>query len=180
MDTQELYTVPPARTLAMSAGHLTVTVSAELGRLLVANKGDRRRAVTAGFTELVTRKTLQAAEAKELAAIMEMFFKAPDGRDPKLAERASSYFHVLSLEPSSSPTALAIASVISSLTAPGKTDPTSPKTAVAPRAASKGDVLFGGVGAVIGAGIGAGFGGPIGAGIGAVVGAAVGVCIERS
>jgi hypothetical protein len=173
MDTQE----QSVRSSAMSAGHLTLAVSAELGRLLVANRGDRRKALAAGFAELATRKTLHAKEATELAAIMEMFSKVPDGQDPKLAQRASTYFHELILDPGSSPAALAIASVVSSLTSPTKvTGAGSAK----PAAVSKGDAFAAGVGAVIGAGIGVGFGGPIGAGIGAVVGAAVGVCIERS
>ena len=107
MDTQE------QRSLAISAGHLTLAVRAELGRVLVANGGDRRKALAAGFTELATRKALQTKEATELAAIMEMFFDAPNGNDPKLAQRARTYFNMLTLDPSSSCTALAIASVIS-------------------------------------------------------------------
>jgi hypothetical protein len=170
MDTQE----QQARWLATSAGHLTHAVRAELGRLLVKNGGDRRKALAAGFAELATRKTLHATEAKELAAIMEMFFNAPDGQDPKLAERASTYFNVLTLDAGSSPAALAIASVISSFTS--STKGTGSRHA---HAVSTGDAVFGGFGAVVGAGIGFGFGGPIGAGIGAVVGAAVGVCIEE-
>jgi len=55
-----------------------------------------------------------------MAVIMEMFFNAPDGQDPKLAQRASTYFQVLILNPDCSPAALAIASVISSLTSPTK------------------------------------------------------------
>jgi hypothetical protein len=172
MDTQE----QSIRSSAMNAGHLTLAVSAELGRLMVASRGNRNKAVGAGLTELANRKTLQAKEATELAAIMEMFSKAPDGQDPKLAQRASTYFHDLTLDPGSSPAALAIASVISSLTSPTKVTGAG---SVKPAAVSKGDVFSAGVGAVIGAGIGVGFGGPIGAGIGAVVGAAVGVCIER-
>ena len=166
------------RSLAMSAGPLTLAVSAKLGRLLVANRGDRRKALAAGFAEMTTRKTLHAKESAELATIMEMFFNAPDGQDPVLAQRASTYFHALILDPGSSPAALAIASVISSLTSRTKAagDGT-PQTAAA---VSKGDAVFGGFGAVVGAGIGFGFGGPIGAGIGAVVGAAVGVCIKES
>jgi hypothetical protein len=73
--------------------------------------------------------------------------------------------------------ALAIASVISSLTSPSKAAGTgNPQAAAASRAA---DAAFGGFGAVVGAGIGWGIGGPIGAGIGAVVGGAVGVCISE-
>lgn len=165
------------RSFALSAGQITRAVSSELGRLLVANGGDRRKAVAAGFAELATRKHLQAKEATELADTMEMLFNAPDGQDPKLSQRASAYFHALILDPSSSPAALAIASVINSLTVPTKAASAgSPQAA----AATKADALFGGFGAVIGAGIGAGFGGPLGAGIGAVVGAAVGVCLERN
>ena len=161
----------------MSAGHLTLAVSAELGRLLVANGGDRRKAMAAGFTELTTRKTIHAKEATELAAIMEMFFNSPDGQDSKLAKRASTYFHALILDAGSSPAALAIASVITSLTSPTKApDAGNPQKATA---VSGGDAINGGFGAVVGAGIGFGFGGPIGAGIGAAVGAAVGVCIGR-
>jgi hypothetical protein len=104
------------------------------------------------------------------------FFYAPIGHDSKLAQRASTYFNELTLDPGSSSTALAIASVITSLT--------SPKAVGADRqhraAVSSGDLVYGGFGAVVGAGIGFGIGGPIGAGVGAVVGAAVGVCIERS
>lgn len=169
------------RSSAINAGHITVTVSAELGRLLVANRGNRRKAVAAGIAELATRKTLQAKEATELAAIMEMFFDSPDGQDPKLAQRASAYFHKLTLDSGSSVAALAIASVISSLTsAPRAAGGGGQQKAAAPRASAGGDALFGGVGAVIGAGIGFGFGGPIGAGIGAAVGGAVGVCINES
>jgi hypothetical protein len=162
----------------MSAGHITSSVSAELGRLLAANGGDRRKALAAGFAELTTRKTIHAKEATELAAIMEMFFEAPDGQDSKLAKRASAYFHALVLDAGSSPAALAVASVITSLTAPTKAADAGGTLKAA--AVSKGDAVFGGFGAVVGAGIGFGFGGPIGAGIGAAVGAAVGVCVERS
>jgi hypothetical protein len=107
---------------------------------------------------------------------MEMFFAAPDGHDPKLAHRASTYFQALSVDFDSSPAALAIASVISSLTSPSKAAGTGNPQAAASRA---GDAAFGGFGAVVGAGIGWGIGGPIGAGIGAVVGGAVGVCISE-
>ena len=105
-----------------------------------------------------------------------MFFAAPDGHDPKLAHRASTYFQALSVDFDSSPAALAIASVISSLTSPSKAAGTGNPQAAASRA---GDAAFGGFGAVVGAGIGWGIGGPIGAGIGAVVGGAVGVCISE-
>ena len=174
MDMQE----QPTRLSAMSAGPLALAVSAELGRLMVANRGDRRKALAAGFAEMATRKTLHAKEATELAKIMEMFYDAPDGQDPKLAERASAYFQALILDPASSPAAVAIASVITSLTSPTKTAGAGSLKKAA--AAKAGDGLYGGVGAVIGAGIGFGFGGPIGASIGAVVGAAVGICINES
>jgi len=167
----EQETVSTPRSLAISAGHLTVAYSAELGRLLVANRGDRRKALAAGFTELTNRKALQPEEATELAAIMEMFFDAPDGKDPKLASRASAYFNKLSLHAGSSPTALAIASVVTSLTSGAGGEG---RTAI-----STGDVVFGGFGAAVGAAIGGAIGGPIGAGIGAVAGAAVGECIGR-
>jgi len=166
------------RGLAMSAGHVTVAMRAELGRLLAASRGDGRKALAAGLTELHNRKILHAKEATELAAIMEMFFDAPDGQDPKLAKRASTYFHTLSLDFDSSPAALAIASVISSLTAP-KAAGAGGGTHVAAAASRGGDAAFGGFGAVVGAGIGWGIGGPIGAGVGAGVGAAVGVCISE-
>jgi hypothetical protein len=165
------------RGLAMSAGHVTVAMRAELGRLLAASRGDKRKALAAGLAELHNRKILHAKEATELAAIMEMFFDAPDGQDPKLAKRASTYFHTLSLDFDSSPAALAIASVISSLTAP-KAAGAGGGTHVAAAASRAGDAAFGGFGAVVGAGIGWGIG-PIGAGVGAVVGAAVGVCISE-
>ena len=109
---------------------------------------------------------------------MEMFFNTPDGQDSKLAKRASTYFHALILDGGSSPAALAIASVITSLTSPTRAPGAG--TSVKAAAISTGDAVSGGFGAVVGAGIGFGFGGPIGAGIGAVVGAAVGVCIEPS
>lgn len=166
------------RSLAISAGHLTLAVSEELGRLLIANGGDRRKALAAGFSELTKRKTLHANEAVELAAIMEMFWDTPSGQDPKLAKRASTYFHALILDAGSTPAALAIASVITSLTSPAKA-PDPGKLQQKASVTGK-DGVYGGFGAVIGAGIGFGIGGPIGAGIGAAVGAAVGVCIERS
>ncbi len=161
----------------MSAGHVTVAMRAELGRLLAASRGDKRKALAAGLAELHNRKIVHAKEATELAAIMEMFFDAPDGQDPKLAKRASTYFHTLSLDFDSTPAALAIASVISSLTAPKAAG--AGGTHVAAAASRGGDAVFGGFGAVVGAGIGWGIGGPIGAGVGAVVGAAVGVCISE-
>jgi hypothetical protein len=139
--------------------------------------GTNERALAAGLNELHTRKILHAKEATELAAIMEMFFDAPNGHDSKLAHRASTYFQALSVDFDSSPAALAIASVISSLASPSKAAATSnPQAAAASRG---GDAVFGGFGAVVGAGIGWGIGGPIGAGIGAVVGGAVGVCISE-
>ena len=126
----------------MSAGHLTVAMRAELGRLLAASRGDKRKALAAGLSELHNRKILHAKEATELAAIMEMFFAAPDGHDPKLAHRASTYFQALSVDFDSSPAALAIASVITSLTSPSKAAGTgNPRAAAASRA---GDAVFGG------------------------------------
>jgi mannitol-1-phosphate/altronate dehydrogenase len=145
MDNQELQ----SRWLAISAGQISTAVSAELGQLLLASRGDRRKAVAAGLNEMATRKILHAKEATEVSAIMEL----------------------------SSPAALAIVSVIKSLTSQTKASAAVSQPPAA--AATKGDALFGGVGAVIGAGLGAGFG-PIGIGIGAAVGAAVGVCIGRS
>jgi hypothetical protein len=171
MDNQE----QQSRWLAISAGQISTAVSAELGQLLVASRGDRRKAVTAGLNEMATRKILQAKEATEVSAIMEMFFDAPNGQDAKLSHRANTYLQTLFVDPGSSPAALAIVSVVKSLTSQTKASAAVSKPTAA--AVTKGDVLFGGVGAVIGAGIGAGFG-PIG--IGAAVGAAVGVCIERS
>jgi hypothetical protein len=147
MDTQDHL----GRGVAMSAGHLTVAMRVELGRLLAASRGDKRKALAAGLSELHTRKILHAKEATELAAIMEMFFAAPDGHDPKLAHRASTYFQALSVDFDSSPAALAIASVISSLTSPSKAAGTGNPQAAASRA---GDAAFGGFGAVVGAGIG--------------------------
>ena len=174
MDTQDHL----GRGVAMSAGHLTLAMRAELGRLLAASRGDKRKALAAGLSELHTRKILHANEATELAAIMEMFFDAPSGQDTKLAHRASTYFQALSVDFDSSPAALAIASVISSLTSPSKA--AGGGTPHVAAAASRGqDAAYGGFGAVIGAGIGWGIGGPIGAGIGAVVGGAVGVCISE-
>lgn len=174
MDTQDHL----GRGLAIGAGHLTVAMRAELGRLLAASRGDKRKALAAGLSELHTRKIVHAKEATELAAIMEMFFDAPDGHDSKLAHRASTYFQALSVDFDSSPAALAIASVISSLTSPSRAGGTgTPHVAAA--ASRAGDAAFGGFGAVVGAGIGWGIGGPIGAGVGAVVGAAVGVCISE-
>jgi hypothetical protein len=93
MDTQDHL----GRGVAMSAGHLTVAMRAELGRLLAASRGDKRKALAAGLSELHTRKILHAKEATELAAIMEMFFDAPDGHDSKLAHRASTYFQATSI-----------------------------------------------------------------------------------
>jgi hypothetical protein len=165
-----------ARTAALSAGDVSLAVRAELTRMLAASGGDRRKATAAGFDELVKRNALSGAEAAELAPIMDLLFDTPDGTDPKLAERVRAYYRMLALDPSSSPAALAIASVINSLLRPSAASGGGPTA----QAVSKGDALFGGFGAVVGAGIGAGFGGPIGAGIGAVVGAAVGVCIEES
>jgi hypothetical protein len=140
MDTQDHL----GRGVAMSAGHLTVAMRVELGRLLAASRGDKRKALAAGLSELHTRKILHAKEATELAAIMEMFFAAPDGHDPKLAHRASTYFQALSVDFDSSPAALAIASVISSLTSPSKAAGTGNPQAAASRA---GDAAFGGFGA---------------------------------
>ena len=67
MDTQDHL----GRGVAMSAGHLTVAMRVELGRLLAASRGDKRKALAAGLSELHTRKILHAKEATELAAIME-------------------------------------------------------------------------------------------------------------
>jgi len=165
-----------ARTTAMSAGDLSLAVRTELGRLLAAGDGDRRKAVPAGLDELVGRKALTKAEAADLGRIMDRLFDVPDGSDPQLAQEIRTYYRALTLDPASSPVALAVASVLNSLVRPG----TAGNGGLRRQAVSTGDAVFGGTGALIGAGIGWGFGGPVGAGVGAVVGAAVGVCIERS
>ena len=53
MDTQDHL----GRGVAMSAGHLTVAMRAELGRLLAASRGDKRKALAAGLSELHTAKS---------------------------------------------------------------------------------------------------------------------------
>lgn len=128
-----------------------------------------------GFDVLVQRSALSQAEAGELAPIVDMLFDAPNG-NPDIAQRVRAFYRKAALDPNSTSTALAIASVINSLVGSGA----APRGETIAPALSSGDGLFGGTGAVIGAGIGFGFGGPLGAGVGAVVGAAVGVCIERS
>jgi hypothetical protein len=164
-----------ARATAISAGDVSVAVRAELTRLLAANDGDRRKAVPSGFGRLVEQNALSKSEAAELAAIIDRLFDVPDGTDPKLAQQARACYRTLILDPGASPAALAIASVVNSLLSPSSPNGGELKM----QAASQGNALFGGFGALVGAGIGAGFGGPIGAGIGAVVGAAVGVCIQK-
>ncbi|GEJ55549.1 hypothetical protein [Anaeromyxobacter diazotrophicus] len=163
-----------ARASAIGAGDVSLAVRGELTRLLAESAGDRKKAVHAGLSALVAREAITGGEAKELAAIFDRLFAAPDGSDPELAKRVRSYYRALVLDQASSPAALAVASVLNAGPAPG--------AAGQPRASavSKGDALYGGFGALVGAGIGAGFGGPIGAGIGAAVGAAVGVCIAES
>jgi hypothetical protein len=165
-----------ARTTAMSAGDMSLAVRAELGRLLTAGGGDRRKALPAGLDELVGRNALTKAEATELGRIVDRLFDVPDGSDPQLAQEIRTYYRALTLDPASSPAALAVASVVNSLVGPRAAS----GGELSARAISTGDVGFGAVGALVGAGIGWGFGGPVGAGIGAVVGAAVGVCIEKS
>jgi|HubBroStandDraft_5_1064220.scaffolds.fasta_scaffold637498_1 hypothetical protein len=163
-----------ARSVATSAGDVTIAVRAELSRLLAAHDGNRRKAVPAGLEELVKRKAVSRAEASELAAIIDSFFDAPSGIDTKLAERVRAYHSQLVLDPESSPTALAIVSVVNTLVTPSSSAGGAP----ARLALSKGDAVFGGFGALVGAGIGSAFG-PLGAGIGAAVGAAVGLCVEK-
>lgn len=165
-----------ARTAALSAGDMSLAVRAELGRLLSAGGGDRRKALPAGLDELVRRDALTKAEAAELGRIMDRLFDAPDGSNPQLAQEIRTYYRALTLDPASSPTALAVTSVLNSLIRP-RVPGDGERSALA---ISTGDLGFGGVGALVGAGIGWGFGGPVGAGVGAVVGAAVGVCIEKS
>jgi hypothetical protein len=163
-----------ARASAICAGDLSLAVRAELTRLMAANGGDRRKALPAGFDQLVERNVLSRPDATDLAAIVDALFDASAGPDTPLAQQVRRYYRTLTLDTGSSPAALAIASVLNSLLSPSIANGNEPL-----RQAVSRDIAGGAVGAVVGAGIGAGFGGPIGAGVGAVVGAAVGVCIAE-
>ncbi|HEY2632407.1 MAG TPA: hypothetical protein VGI26_08530 [Solirubrobacteraceae bacterium] len=170
-------TLSLARSAAIGAGDMSLAVRGELTRILATNGNNRRKALRAGFEELLQREALSRAEMTELSAIVDQIFEEPQGPHPKTAERLRACYRKLILDSSSSPAALAIASVVNSLLNSSIAKNDEPKEAVA--SSREGDVLFGSFGAVVGAGIGWGIGGPIGAGVGAVVGAAVGVCIEE-
>lgn len=169
-----------ARTSAISAGDLSQVLRMELARLLAAAAGDRRKALPLGLANLVERQALTRAEATDLGGVVDLLFDSAGITDTSTERRVRTYYRKLLLDPASSPTALAIMSVITSFYTHSAMTNRSTETPDAAAAVDAGDVIFGGFGAVVGAGLGFGFGGPIGAGIGAVVGAAVGVCIENS
>jgi hypothetical protein len=163
-----------ARAAAISAGDVGLAVRGEISQLMAKQVGDRQKAIQSGLAELVRRGALTSGESKELGSIYDLIFAKPSEGHAVLAKRVRSFYRALIMNEASSPTALAVASVLNSFMPAGAAGGESARAAV-----STGNVVFGGTGALIGAGIGVGFGGPIGAGLGALVGAAVGVCIDE-
>src|SRR3954447_24935465 len=115
------------RASAISAGDFGSALRAELALLLKAGDGGRRKALPLALAQLVERGGLTKTEATELGALVDLLFDSPDATDTSMARRVSAYYRKLVLDPSLSPIALAVVSVINSFYAPQPANSGSPQ-----------------------------------------------------
>ena len=95
MDTQDHL----GRGVAMSAGHLTVAMRVELGRLLAASRGDKREAPAAGFLNCIPAKSSTPRRRPNWQRSWRCSSpRRTDTSTWKLAHRASTYFQALSVD----------------------------------------------------------------------------------
>jgi hypothetical protein len=164
-----------ARTLAVSAGDHRVAVMREVHRSLA--EGDQLQAANAGIDRLVRARLITDQDRESIEQICGHVFASQKGDSP--SEVAFAHVRVIYdrmlLDTSSSPVALAIASIASSGSTPAiPDDPDRPDPVV--RAMGRSDQVDMGIvgGAVSGAVVGGLLGGPGGAIVGGVIGGIAG------
>jgi hypothetical protein len=168
-----------ARTIAISAGDLSVAVRKEVIRIMESNKNNVLQSVKDGLQELLERELIDAKELEALQEVCELVFKAIRGK----IEGEDAFFSIKKIYTSmlfnqnSSPAALAIASVSSSAFDFEKSN--SVKVTITPGNAGSGAVIGGIIGGIVGGIVGGGFGAGIGAAIGGAAGAAIGWCNDK-
>jgi len=168
-----------ARPTAISAGHYRVAVSQEVDRVISESHGNLAQAMEVGLERLKVDGLITPQEQTILGKICELVFES--GRGKIKPDEASTQVHTiysqLLVDSSTSPIALAIASVASSgpIAGPPVTTSASGGVVVELSTSDAIDTAMVG-GAIIGAGVGALIGGFPGAVIGAIIGGAVGGC----
>lgn len=160
-----------ARTMAIGAGDLSIAVRNEVKSILSKNRNNVRRALVESLSILKERELINEGECPLLEDVLGHLLRSVRGKgDPEEAYFAiQRTYNALLIDQSSSPTALAIASVAKSAFDLEKSNSVS----LAPNSTGAGAA----VGAAIGAAIGGLAGGWIGAGIGAAIGGAAGAAI---
>ena len=165
-----------ARTIAISAGDLSVVVRREVKKTLEKNRNSILKALDSGLDELLARESISSQECGVLKDACKHLLYAirgkEDGEDAFLAIRA--IYQDLLMDQRSTPTALAIASVATSAFNLQKSSPLTITPESTGAGAAVGAVIGGVIGGVVGGGLGAG----LGAAIGGAAGAAIGWCNE--
>ena len=168
-----------ARTIAISAGDLSVAVRNEVIRIMESNKNTVLPSIIDGLNELLERKLITSKEFEVLKDICELIFKSIrgkiDGEDAFFSIR--KYYSSMLIDQNSSPTALAIASISSSVFDFEKSNSVS--VTIIPGNAGSGAVIGGVFGGIIGGIVGGGLGAGLGAAIGGAAGAAIGWCNDK-
>lgn len=165
-----------ARTIAISAGDLSVVVRREVKKTLEKNRNSILESLNTGIDELLNRDYISAKESDDLKAICKHLIYSIRGKEDAeeafLAIRA--VYHDLLMNQHSTPTALSVASVATSAF---NIERSSPLT-ITPETTGAGAVVGAVIGGVIGGIAGGGLGAGIGAAIGGAAGSAIGWCNE--
>jgi len=174
LSNMSLTDISSARSLAISAGDLSVVVRQEVQRILEGNQNDLTKSIDWGFEDLARRNLISGEEAQSLKDLCKHLLNSirrrEDAEDAFFAIKKA--YAAMILDPNSSPVALAIASAASSAFEFEKTNSVS----ITPSNTGAGAVVGGIIGGAIGGIVGGGLGAAIGAGIGAAAGAAIGYC----
>lgn len=168
-----------AKAIAISSGDLSIAIRNEVIKIMESNKNNVYQSVKEGLKELLKRECISAEELDELQNICDTIFNTLRGK----LESEDAFFSIrniysnLLINKNSSPTALAIASVSSSIFTYEKSN--SVNIRILPGDAAAGALTGGIIGATFGAATGGFIGAGIGAAIGAAAGAAIGWCNEN-
>lgn len=165
-----------ARAIAISAGDLSVVVRREVRKTLQENRNSILGSLDAGLDDLLGRGLIADRECANLKGICKHLISAirgkEDGEEAFLAIRVA--YHDMLTNQHSSPTALAIASVVTSAFNLERSSPLTITPETTGAGAAVGAVIGGVIGGIVGGGLGAG----IGAAIGGAAGGAIGLCNE--
>jgi hypothetical protein len=170
------------RTIAMSAGDLSLSVMQEVTRIMAQEGNSQVKSVQLGIDRLREDGHISAEETKQLKSISRLVLGATraTGDASQSAVQVREIYQAMVISGKGNPVALAIASAATASLSHRQEHAAPAVTAdaatITPGSTGAGAVIGGVIGGIIGGLVGGGLGAGLGAAIGAAAGGAIGFC----